>query len=1568
MSNVTTRNRNANTANNVANTSEQVVSTPSESTTAADMTTTSTANAAALAAAAAVAATANPDAMNFSVVTGSDMPVIDELQHHLILKCETRLRGLPTRTVESLQLNKLMPERIQDLVGLHLQAAEIPDAQNWRSWDILKKLLPILKQIILPNNAKVALSPMDHVNSMRKALLYINLYQMPTLHKVITMLCDIINLPAVMELTPELQRPLVVRLITIMHDTKTDNLLTLRLKEKVQEKDPQTLEEFKTVYFMAYMALRRVVHEAEGLVNAWSKGNRVDSQQQREKSRGENKRPRSETHTEMTPTASELCTGCGRHHDVSTCILRDHPDFNKESTSWLNSTKGKAWAAKQGRPVEHLPWKATLSGQSWSAPELPPKSGNNKSGNKYNNKREYIIPTLFDVEPHLLNAIQYHEYSNNDTLPCNIQVESAKQVNIPARALLDSGALHGDYINTALADKLQEAGIEINKNKSTTICNAFGDCRLVVGMINITVTLSKMNTHLKCSCSNRTEKENENEKIQLNCTVIESPYELIIGRPSMQKYDLFVKLHNHLMNTPNQQQNAETAVPSVETLAAVYKQSLPSVEKQYERAHMTKFIHFDPEAEGISYPFAEQTPHEETPENENKLPQIFGDKVLKQKLTDLCTEFADIFSSKVRKEPADLPPFTINCDTAKWNSNKNKGPPRVQSAAKQAETIRQINEMLKLNVIRKSQASSYSQVHLVPKQNSTKMRFCIDYRNLNDCCTKSGWPIPNIKAMFARLGAAKPKPQYYGKIDLTSGYHQAPLSLQSSILTAFITIIGVYEWLRVPMGPKGAPSYFQEIIQTVVLAGLIYAICEAYLDDILVYAATPEDLVARLRLVFERFRKHKLTINPEKCFLGMQEVEFVGHLLTADGITFTRNRIDNVLNIPPPKYEKDMKSFIGIINYFHDHIRDHSMLVRPLQQLVLQYTPSKKIQWTSEALTAFNAIKDAINNCPTLSFVNDTAPIYLHTDASDYGMGAYLFQVVNGKEIPIAFMSKAFDARECGWSTPEKECYAIYYTLVKFEYLLRDVHFTIRTDHKNLTYMNDSVNRKVYNWKLKIQHFDFDIEYLPGELNTVADGFSRILVSENNKNETVNDTVDDSDNAEYINIIDELKLDAETFRKIDAVHNCITGHHGVERTFNKLVQSGHHWFKMREHVKKFIKQCPACQKMSVIKTPIHTHPFTAASYGPWERLNIDTIGPMTPDEEGNQYILVIIDCFTRFVELYVTKDATAITAAYALLNHMGTFGCPQQILTDNGPQFANELIKELTTLVDTEHIRTIAYSHEENAIVERVNKEIVRHLRAIILDKNVIHQWSKCVPFVKRIINASYESSINTTPATLLFGNVINLDRGIFLPFSNNANNANKRLSAWTADMLHLQQAVISAAERHQRDKDQSHLIAADPKRTEFPNNSFVLISYPISRHASGSTNKLKTHKKGPMKVISHEGNTYTVENLVTHKLEKYNVTQLSNFVFDETRVDPTEIANKDMSASVVESIISHEPVKANYAGQRVSEMSFRVRWRNLTEDYDRILPWKELRNNPALHQYLRNNNMERLIPREHRN
>jgi hypothetical protein len=383
------------------------------------------------------------------------------------------------------------------------------------------------------------------------------------------------------------------------------------------------------------------------------------------------------------------------------------------------------------------------------------------------------------------------------------------------------------------------------------------------------------------------------------------------------------------------------------------------------------------------------------------------------------------------------------------------------------------------------------------------------------------------------------------------------------------------------------------MICTVVLIGLLYIFVEVYIDDILVHASTEDSLIERLDIVFSRFRKHKITLNPEKCFLGMSEVDFVGHVISEHGITFTKDRIKKVLDIPPPTHEKGLKKFLGVANYFHNHIRNHSILVQPLQKLVHDYTPSRKLAWTPEAIAAFDNIKNEINNCPVLSFIDELAPVFLHTDASDYGIGGYLFQLVDEKEQPIAFMSKALNERESRWSTPEKECFAIFYSLVKFEYLLRDIHFCIRTDHKNLTYLNESANPKVNRWKIKIQHFNFDIEYIPGPVNIIADSLSRLVINENNNN-----------NDEYINLIEPFKLDKITYKAISSVHNSRAGHHGVERTLYKLKNGDkpNTWPNMREHIKKFIKQCPCCQKMSVLKIPIHTHPFTTASYEPMERL------------------------------------------------------------------------------------------------------------------------------------------------------------------------------------------------------------------------------------------------------------------------------------------------------------------------------------------------------------------------------
>ena len=230
---------------------------------------------------------------------------------------------------------------------------------------------------------------------------------------------------------------------------------------------------------------------------------------------------------------------------------------------------------------------------------------------------------------------------------------------------------------------------------------------------------------------------------------------------------------------------------------------------------------------------------------------IFGNDELKSKLKSLTSEFRDIFSETVRDKPADVPPMEIRVDPEKWHTNKNRGPPRPQSEVRRAAIEKQIKLYKDLKVVEESLASEYSQIHLVPKPEPNTWRFCLDYIRLNAATVgEERHPIPNIPHMLQRIGSKKAK--VFGTMDMTSGYHQAPLSTAASILTAFISFMGIFQWRRVPMGLKNAAAYFQRVMATIVLIGIIFVICELYIDDVFVFGKEDDEFVANLREVFSR--------------------------------------------------------------------------------------------------------------------------------------------------------------------------------------------------------------------------------------------------------------------------------------------------------------------------------------------------------------------------------------------------------------------------------------------------------------------------------------------------------------------------------------------------------------------------------------------------------------------------------------------------------------------------------------------------------------------------------------------
>jgi hypothetical protein len=235
---------------------------------------------------------------------------------------------------------------------------------------------------------------------------------------------------------------------------------------------------------------------------------------------------------------------------------------------------------------------------------------------------------------------------------------------------------------------------------------------------------------------------------------------------------------------------------------------------------------------------------------------IEGTPALRSQIRRILEEYRSVFATTLSKELATIPPFELEVNLEQWEQFSNRGPPRAQSPAKQAEILRQVDELLKTGIIELSTASCYSQVILASKLDE-EWRFCIYFHKLNDCTKSAIWPIPNIQQMFGRLGAHHSA--IFGVMDLIAGYHQAPVSLRTQIFLAFICFCGIFLFRRLPLGPKRAPSYFQQIMASVVLIGLIYFICEMYLDDCIVHDKGPKQFCQRLRDVLGRFRKHNIS-------------------------------------------------------------------------------------------------------------------------------------------------------------------------------------------------------------------------------------------------------------------------------------------------------------------------------------------------------------------------------------------------------------------------------------------------------------------------------------------------------------------------------------------------------------------------------------------------------------------------------------------------------------------------------------------------------------------------------------
>jgi hypothetical protein len=990
---------------------------------------------------------------------------------------------------------------------------------------------------------------------------------------------------------------------------------------------------------------------------------------------------------------------------------------------------------------------------------------------------------------------------------------------------------------------------------------------------------------------------------------------------------------------------------------------------------------------------------------------IQGSPELQKRIRDLCEKYRHIFSKELNPLPAKITPMKLIIDNRDlWYTKGKRIRPRPQAPSRKEEIRKQVAKMLAAKVIRPSQAQWYSHVLLIGKPDGT-WRFCIDFRRLNAATKGMGYPIPNVKVVLYRI--AEKKPKVFAVMDLTKGYYQAALEAACRALTAFITPDEeLYEWERVPMGLKGAPSYFQECMSNEVLQGIIRRICELYIDDVITFGGSDDEFLENLEQVFQRLSEFNITLNPDKCKLGLPAVEYVGHVIDSTGISFSREKIQEVIDFPKPVTKQELKMFLGLANYFRDHIERHSLIVRPLNALTTDYHRKDKVEWNDDANKAFEEIKQAINACPKLFFQSgrEDAEIHVYTDACNYGRAGYICERVDGKEYPLAFCSETFKGAQLNWSTIEQEASAVDWVYNKYDYLLRDVRSILHTDHKNITYINVTPSKKVMAMKMRLQEYNFICTHVRGVDNIVADYLSRLPPPENEGEaitvrrcymqmtegevelHTVAPTISTKpppvghpEHERYWEkrsaIVDsnttqtewkvcmlrrQFEVPTEFFHKIADYHNANVGHGGVERTVEKLRADGHEWMDMTAHVKWFVRHCPCCQFMSVIKPPIELQRYTTAEYAPFITVGIDTIGPLAQDRVGNQYILVVIDCFTKFIELYAIPSTTALEAAKALHVYSCRYMAPCRILSDRGSQFVNEIITHLTRLLGTQKDKTLPYSHEENAQVERVNKEIGRHLRNIVFDKRCRDEWSTCLPLIQRIHNTTKHSSIGCAPCQLMFGNAIVMDKGPILNI-NNIQKESVKLDKWLDNMLHIQKQVTETAVEWLSKRDNKHLEGQPEKSSDDSSalmtvGSYVLVRYPRSDYGSGRPDKLSPNWKGPYRVVACNGSEYHVQDLVTAKIGVHHKSLLKPYFYDSRHGEtPRETAVKNKGLYDVEEIVSHKGKATNK-----DSLQFFVKWAGYSHEDNTWEPFATLKQNLFLHDYLRRHKMGYLIPKAH--
>ena len=581
----------------------------------------------------------------------------------------------------------------------------------------------------------------------------------------------------------------------------------------------------------------------------------------------------------------------------------------------------------------------------------------------------------------------------------------------------------------------------------------------------------------------------------------------------------------------------------------------------------------------------------------------------------------------------------------------------------------------------------------------------MDFRQLNAATIKDAIPIPRIDDLLNELHCVR----WLTTLDLKSGYWQVPIQEQDKEKTAFRTSSGqLYEFNQVPFGLCNAPAMFSRLMDRV-LASLNWETCLFYLDNIIIFATTWEEHLARLRQVFERLRHAQLKLGAEKCTFTAKEVSYLGHRVTSKGLLPDPTLLAAIRERATPKNATEILSFLGLAGYYRRYVKNFATIAGPLHALTRK---EAVIHWGPECQDAFDRLKTLLTT--SLSF-------RLYTDASTAGLGAILAQVREGKERFICCDSRSLNQAEKAYPATKLECLAIIWAVAKFRPYLMSMSFEVYTDHYALQRLKTmrTGSALLHRWSAALEEYNFVVKHRPGKSQTHVDGLSLLPV----------DPPLPEDAIQQVRLLE----DEDEARKI--ARELHTATHLGGHALWKLFRDRHSHRAGRRICLETAQSCPQCQLDTDYGHRQKTT-GTIQSQGPWDTLSIDIVGPLPPDHH-HEFLFVFVDCFLKSTILIPSSNHTATAVSEVLMRHViPYFGTPRRLLFDRGREFISSIWTKLLRSLGVQQVLASPYHPEGNAINERNHRTLNNMLRARLLEGPSTKAWVEKVPGIMLTLNA----------------------------------------------------------------------------------------------------------------------------------------------------------------------------------------------------------------------------------------